>query len=80
MFRQYVICSKRAGGWAIIDREEFTGYKASRRKAEFEFIAWFRSPDDEHIFRRKFPYFAGLVAWANRIGMGNGVGSLFKKK
>lgn len=80
MFRQYVICAKRVGGWAIIDREEFSGYKASRRKAEFQFIAWFQGPDDENVFRRKFPHYASLVAWANRIGMGNAVGSILKGK
>lgn len=79
MFQQYVICSKRAGGWSIITREEFTGYKASRRKAEFNFIAWFCDANDEGIFKRKYPRFASLVSWANRIGMGNAVGSPFRR-
>lgn len=80
IFQQYVICSKRCGGIAIISREEFIGYKASRRKAEFDFVAWLTSPGDENVFRRKFPYFSSLIDWANRIGMGYGKGSILKRK
>lgn len=73
MFRQYVICQKRVGGTALIEREEFLTYKASQRKAEFDLILWMCSPLDEHIALKTFPRLESVLAWAHRLGFGAGL-------
>lgn len=75
MFQPYVICRKRGGGTAVIAREEFLTYKASRRKREFSFILWLSNPCDENIAVRRFPGLSSVVAWAHRMGMGNSMRS-----
>lgn len=72
MYKPFVICNKRAGGTAIIDREEFKYYSPARRFSEFTQVVILGSPRDEQQALKKFPRLKRVIEIAYSMGLGGG--------
>lgn len=83
MFNQYVICSKREGGTALIALKEYKGYSDLRKRLEFNLCLTILCPDDEVQVIAVTETLRPVIQQAHIIGFGHGVApfdGLFKSR